>query len=167
MLVEVLRDQLGLTGTKIGCETSVCGACTVLLDEHPVKSCTILAVQADRADVTTIEGLSVVDGLTSEQEAFGAEHGLQCGYCTPGMIVSATALLRHTPDPGDEDIHTALDGNLCRCTGYAGIVRAVRMAAALRRGESPEPQAGRALEEPLARRDAAAGAVEGADIEVV
>jgi carbon-monoxide dehydrogenase small subunit len=167
LLVQLLRDVLGLTGTKVGCETSICGACTVLFDGEPVKSCTVLAVQAHRAAVTTIEGLGASAALSPEQEAFRAEHGLQCGYCTPGMVVSVTALLERHPDPSDEEIRRALEGNLCRCTGYVGILRAVRYAAALRRGETPEPEAGRGLSEPLARREVGFDPVTGEDLEAV
>jgi len=136
LLVNYLRDTLGLTGTKIGCDTSQCGACTVLLDGMAVKSCTVLAVQADGSQVTTIEGLSKNgDGreaaLHPIQEAFWAKHGLQCGYCTPGMILTAYDLLQRNPNPGDGEIRHALDGNYCRCTGYQNIVAAIRHAAGL------------------------------------
>jgi aerobic carbon-monoxide dehydrogenase small subunit len=128
LLVHYLREVLGKTGTPIGCDTSNCGACTVLLDGTSVKSCAVLAVQADGADITTIEGLA--DGeLHPVQRAFHAEHALQCGYCTPGMIMAATDLLRDNPDPSDAEIREGLEGNLCRCTGYENIVRAVRRAA--------------------------------------
>ena len=168
LLVEALREGLGLTGTHVGCDTTSCGACTVLFDGQPVKSCTVLAVQAEGHPVTTVEGLTPADGLSPVQEAFRLEHGLQCGFCTPGMIVSATALLARVPRPDDEAIRDALHGNLCRCTGYVGIVRAVRLAAAMAAGESPEPEAGRALEEPLARsRYAARAAVDDSGMEVV
>ena len=130
LLVHFLRDQLGLTGTNVGCETSSCGACTVLLDGHAVKACTVLAVQADGAEVTTIEGLSQNGELHPVQQAFWAQHGLQCGYCTPGMIMTAVDLLAECTAPTDEEIRRALEGNLCRCTGYENIVRAVREAAA-------------------------------------
>jgi carbon-monoxide dehydrogenase small subunit len=142
LLVHLLRDELGLTGTHVGCDTSNCGACTVHLDGRAVKSCTILAVQADRARVTTIEGLGSEDALHPMQDAFWANHGLQCGYCTPGMIMAATDLLRRNPDPSEEEVRTALEGNLCRCTGYHNIVKAVLDAA--HRGEervSAEPPA--------------------------
>jgi aerobic carbon-monoxide dehydrogenase small subunit len=128
LLVHYLREVLGKTGTPVGCDTSNCGACTVLLDGQSVKSCAVLAVQADGADITTIEGLA--DGeLHPVQRAFHAEHALQCGYCTPGMIMAATDLLRDNPHPTDAEIREGLEGNLCRCTGYENIVRAVRRAA--------------------------------------
>jgi carbon-monoxide dehydrogenase small subunit len=128
LLVHYLREELGKTGTPIGCDTSNCGACTVLMDGRSVKSCAVLAVQADGADITTIEGLA--DGeLHPVQRAFHTEHALQCGYCTPGMIMAATDLLRDNPHPTDEQIREGLEGNLCRCTGYENIVRAVRRAA--------------------------------------
>ncbi|MBF5001747.1 (2Fe-2S)-binding protein [Nocardia sp. BSTN01] len=129
-LADYLRDRCGLTGTHLGCEHGVCGACTVLLDGAAVRSCLIFAVQADGAEITTVEGIAEPDGtLSAVQEAFRAEHGLQCGFCTPGFIVSATAFLRENPDPTDIEIREAISGNLCRCTGYQGIVRAVRAAA--------------------------------------
>jgi aerobic carbon-monoxide dehydrogenase small subunit len=128
LLVHYLREVLGKTGTPVGCDTSNCGACTVLMDGRSVKSCAVLSVQADGADITTIEGLA--DGeLHPVQRAFHAEHALQCGYCTPGMIMAATDLLRDNPHPTDEQIRDGLEGNLCRCTGYENIVRAVRRAA--------------------------------------
>jgi carbon-monoxide dehydrogenase small subunit len=136
LLVHWIRDLGALTGTKIGCDTSQCGACTVLLDGVAVKSCTMLAVQADGASVTTIEGLARDGSLHPLQEAFWNKHGLQCGYCTPGMILAAHELLRVNPDPNDEQIRHGLEGNLCRCTGYQTIVRAVREAAALIRRKS-------------------------------
>jgi len=129
LLVHYLRDVLGLTGTHVGCDTSNCGACTVHLNGDAVKSCTVLAVQADGAEVTTIEGLSSGGDLHPMQEAFWANHGLQCGYCTPGMIMSATDLLRRNPNPSEEDVRKGLEGNLCRCTGYHNIVKAVLDAA--------------------------------------
>ena len=129
LLVHLLRDRLGLTGTHVGCDTSSCGACTVLLDGISVKSCTVFAVQADGHAVTTIEGLGDSSALHPMQEAFWAQHGLQCGYCTPGMIVAAVDLLQRNPEPSDEAIREGLQGNLCRCTGYENIVRAVRGAA--------------------------------------
>ena len=129
LLVHYLRDVLGLTGTHVGCDTTNCGACTVLLDGDAVKSCTVLAAQADGAEVTTIEGLGQHGRLHPMQEAFWQEHGLQCGYCTPGMIVSATALLARNPNPTEEEIRKGLEGNLCRCTGYHNIVKAVQAAA--------------------------------------
>jgi len=130
-LADFIREDCGLTGTHLGCEHGVCGACTVLLDGDAVRSCLLFAVQAQGAEVTTIEGLGGTDGaLSPVQEAFRAEHGLQCGFCTPGFVVSVTALLRDTPEPTDGEIREALAGNLCRCTGYQGIVRAARRVAA-------------------------------------
>src|SRR3954463_16302240 len=129
LLVHLLRDKLGLTGTHVGCDTSNCGACTVHLDGQAVKSCTVLAVQADGAQVTTIEGLGSEDALHPMQAAFWENHGLQCGYCTPGMIMAATDLLRRNPDPSESEVREALEGNLCRCTGYHNIVKAVLAAA--------------------------------------
>ena len=129
LLVHFLREDLGLTGTNVGCETSLCGACTVLVDGEAVKSCTQLAVQADGASITTIEGLANGSQLHPLQDAFWEKHGLQCGYCTPGMILSASYLLSHNPDPTEAEIREGLKGNLCRCTGYHNIVEAVRYAA--------------------------------------
>ncbi len=129
LLVHYLRDVLGLTGTHVGCETTLCGACTVHLDGDAVKSCTVLAVQADGAEVLTIEGLAKDEKLHPLQDGFWEEHGLQCGYCTPGMILAAAQLLERNPDPSDEEIRHGLDGNLCRCTGYQHIVNAVKHAA--------------------------------------
>jgi carbon-monoxide dehydrogenase small subunit len=128
LLVYFLREQLALTGTNVGCDTSSCGACTVLLDGESVKSCTLLAVQADGREVTTIEGLAN-GALHKVQEAFHAEHGLQCGYCTPGMVMATVSLLEENASPSEEEIRKALEGNLCRCTGYVNIVRAVQTAA--------------------------------------
>jgi aerobic carbon-monoxide dehydrogenase small subunit len=130
LLVHFLRDELGLTGTHVGCDTSNCGACTVHLDGDAVKSCTVLAVQADGATVTTIEGMGSEDDLHPLQEAFWEHHGLQCGYCTPGMIMAAADLLTKNPQPSEHDVREALAGNLCRCTGYQKIVEAVQLAAA-------------------------------------
>jgi carbon-monoxide dehydrogenase small subunit len=130
LLVHALRDELGLTGTHVGCDTSNCGACTIHLDGRAVKSCTVLAVQADGAQVTTIEGIGSEDHLHPVQEAFWNDHGLQCGYCTPGMIMAATALLSENPNPSESEVRHALEGNLCRCTGYHNIVKAVLDAAA-------------------------------------
>jgi carbon-monoxide dehydrogenase small subunit len=129
LLAHYLRDRLGKVGTPIGCDTSNCGACTVLLDGISVKSCSVLAVQADGQDVTTIEGLGDGQGLHPLQRAFHEEHALQCGYCTPGMIMASLDLLRENPDPSDEEVREGLEGNLCRCTGYQNIVRAVKRAA--------------------------------------
>jgi len=130
LLVHFLRERLSLTGTHIGCDTSSCGACTVLLDGKSVKSCTMFAVQADGHAITTIEGLGSSAELHPMQEAFWAQHGLQCGYCTPGMILGAVDMLRRNPSPSDAEIRAGLEGNLCRCTGYENIVKAVRAAAA-------------------------------------
>jgi carbon-monoxide dehydrogenase small subunit len=130
-LVQLLRQELGLTGTHVGCDTAQCGACTVLVDGQAVKSCNLLALQCAGADVATVEALAAPDGtLNPLQEAFSRCHGLQCGYCTPGMLMSATALLAETPQPTEAQIVHALEGNLCRCTGYVNIVAAVRAAAA-------------------------------------
>ena len=129
LLVYVLRERLGLTGTNVGCDTSSCGACTVLLDGESVKSCTLLGVQADAHEITTIEGLATNGTMHPVQEAFHLQHGLQCGYCTPGFIMAVISLLDETPNPSEEEIRHALEGNLCRCTGYQNIVRAVQAAA--------------------------------------
>jgi aerobic carbon-monoxide dehydrogenase small subunit len=140
LLVHLLRDRLRLTGTHVGCDTSHCGACTVLDEGTPVKSCTMLAVQANGHEVTTVEGMAGLpgakDGLHPVQAGFTAEHGLQCGFCTPGMMLASAALLEREPDPSDEDVRWALSGNLCRCTGYVNIVKAVHHAAAAMRGEA-------------------------------
>jgi carbon-monoxide dehydrogenase small subunit len=129
LLVHLLRDQLGLTGTHVGCDTGNCGACTVHLDGESCKSCTVLAVQADGMDVVTIEGLGQEGNLHPLQQAFQNQHGLQCGYCTPGMIMAAADLLARNPDPSEAEIRHGLEGNLCRCTGYHNIVKAVHEAA--------------------------------------
>ena len=129
LLVHHLRDGVGLTGTNVGCDTSSCGACTVLLDGESVKSCTVLAVQADGGAVTTIEGLADGDVMHPVQAAFREHHGLQCGYCTPGMVLAAVSLLREKPNPSEADVRAGLEGNLCRCTGYHNIVKAVLAAA--------------------------------------
>ena len=129
-LADFLRERLGLTGTHLGCEHGVCGACSVLVDGEAVRACLMFTVQADGAEVTTIEGIAAPDGeLSAVQAAFREHHGLQCGFCTPGFVLSATALLRDNPDPSDDDIRIGLSGNLCRCTGYQGIIAAVRAAA--------------------------------------
>ena len=133
LLVHFLREQLHLTGTHVGCDTSQCGACVVLVDGRSAKSCTIFAVQADGADVTTIEGLASNGELHPLQEGFWEEHGLQCGYCTPGMIMSAVNLLNDTPQPTEQQIRTGISGNFCRCTGYQHIVNAIQHAAGSRR----------------------------------
>jgi aerobic carbon-monoxide dehydrogenase small subunit len=129
LLVHFLRDNLGLTGTHVGCDTSNCGACTCHVDGEAVKSCTVLAAQVDGAEVTTIEGMGQEGNLHPLQEAFWKHHGLQCGYCTPGMIMAAADLIARNPDPSEHDVREALAGNLCRCTGYHNIVKAVRAAA--------------------------------------
>ena len=130
LLVHLIRDDLALTGTHIGCDTTHCGACTVLMDGVPVKSCTVLAVQADGAEIGTVEGLAGADGMTPLQQGFQEEHGLQCGFCTPGMLMTGTALLESNPNPSEAEIREAISGNLCRCTGYVNIVKAVEYAAA-------------------------------------
>ncbi len=131
LLVNFIRDDLGLTGAHVGCDTTQCGACTIMVDGRAVKSCTMLAAQADGCDITTIEGLSAPDGpLHPMQEAFSRQHALQCGFCTPGMIMAAVALLKENPHPTDEEIVEGIDGNICRCTGYHNIIKAVRACAA-------------------------------------
>ena len=139
LLVYFLRETLGLTGTHVGCDSSNCGACTVQLDGEAVKSCTVLAVQADGSEVRTIEGMSQGGTLHPLQESFWAEHGLQCGYCTPGMIMASADLLERNPDPSEHEVREALAGNLCRCTGYHNIVKAVLAAA--KEGQSSGVQA--------------------------
>jgi carbon-monoxide dehydrogenase small subunit len=129
LLVHFVRENLGLTGTHIGCDTSNCGACVVHMDGMSVKSCTILAVQADGSEITTIEGLGSVDNLHPMQQGFWEMHGLQCGYCTPGMIMTGVSLLKRNPNPTEEEIRHALEGNICRCTGYQNIVKAIQWAA--------------------------------------
>ena len=129
LLVHFLRTKLGLTGTHVGCDTTSCGACTVLLDGTPVKSCTMFAVQADGRELTTVEGLASAGTLHPIQEGFKEEHGLQCGFCTPGMLLASKALLEENPDPSEEEVRWALSGNLCRCTGYQNIVNAVQWTA--------------------------------------
>ena len=133
-LADYLRERCGLTGTHLGCEHGVCGACTVMVDGRATRSCLMFAVQADGSEITTVEGLAVDDELTDVQRAFQQHHGLQCGFCTPGFVVSVTALLERNPDPTDEEIREGLSGNLCRCTGYQGILRAVHEVAAARKG---------------------------------
>ena len=141
LLVHYLRDVAGLTGTHIGCDTSQCGACTILLDGKAVKSCTLFAVQGDGHEVKTIEGMAASDGtLHPIQQAFWDEHGLQCGYCTPGFIMAAAYLLERNPDPSDGEIRKGLEGNLCRCTGYVNIVKAVQSAAKTMGGDQARPQ---------------------------
>ncbi|HLQ62638.1 MAG TPA: (2Fe-2S)-binding protein [Candidatus Acidoferrales bacterium] len=151
LLVDFIRSNLGLTGTHIGCDTSNCGACTVLLAGEPVKSCTLLAVQVDGRELTTVEGLATGAQLHPIQEGFHQEHGLQCGYCTPGMMLVGSALLEQNPDPSEEEIRWAISGNICRCTGYMNIVKAIRYAAQLRR---------EAATAPAERQAAAAGGAE-------
>jgi carbon-monoxide dehydrogenase small subunit len=129
LLVHVIREDLGLTGTHIGCDTTGCGACTVLMDGVPVKSCTVFGVQADGREVTTVEGLAGAAGLHPIQAAFKEHHGLQCGYCTPGMMLVGAALIERNPTPSDEDVRWAISGNTCRCTGYMNIVTAIQAAA--------------------------------------
>ncbi len=129
LLVEFIREEVGLTGTHIGCDTSYCGACTVVLDGAAVKSCTLLAVQADGGEVVTVEGLEKDGELHPLQQAFSREHGLQCGYCTPGVLMSSLVLLAEQPEPSEKDIRKCLSGNLCRCTGYQNIIKAVKTAA--------------------------------------
>ncbi len=139
LLVQALREDLDLTGTHVGCDTSQCGACTVHVDGKAVKSCTMLAVQADGANITTIEGLAPEVGLHPLQTAFWEKHGLQCGFCTPGMIMTAVDLLSRNPDPTDDEIRHAIEGNICRCTGYQNIVIAIRAAAASMRDGAAAP----------------------------
>jgi carbon-monoxide dehydrogenase small subunit len=139
LLVHFIREQLRLTGTHVGCETSYCGACTIHVDGKAVKSCAMLAVQANGATITTIEGMADGDDLHPVQEGFWERHGLQCGFCTPGMIMSSAALINNNPNPTEEEIRHGIEGNLCRCTGYHNIVKAVEYAAATSRGEQPPP----------------------------
>jgi len=134
LLVHMIRENLRLTGTHIGCDTSHCGACTVLLDGRPVKSCTIFAVQAHGREITTVEGLEQDGKLHPLQEGFMAEHGLQCGYCTPGMLMTSVAFLKKNPTPTEDEIRRAISGNLCRCTGYVNIVKSIQHAAAVLQG---------------------------------
>ena len=140
LLVDFLRSNLRLTGTHIGCDTSSCGACTVLIDGEPVKSCTQLAVQADGRKVTTVEGLANGANLAPIQVGFHEEHGLQCGFCTPGMMLVGSALLEHNPNPTEEEIRWAISGNICRCTGYMNIVKAIQHAARLREASEAVPR---------------------------
>ncbi|MDI3298121.1 MAG: (2Fe-2S)-binding protein [Bacillota bacterium] len=142
LLVHFIREEAGLTGTHVGCDTTSCGACTVLLDGRPVKSCTLFAVQAEGHAVTTVEGLAREGELHPLQQAFWEQHGLQCGYCTPGMLMTGAALLERRPDPGEEEIRRAISGNLCRCTGYQNIVRAIQEAARAMRGAAEPVSAG-------------------------
>jgi carbon-monoxide dehydrogenase small subunit len=143
LLVHFIREELNLTGTHIGCDTTSCGACTVHWNGRPVKSCTVFAVQTDGAEIRTVEGLEQDGKLHPVQEGFWQEHGLQCGFCTPGMMMTATALLEENPNPSEEEIRRAISGNLCRCTGYVNIVRSIQYAAGQLRGDQvevePEP----------------------------
>jgi len=139
LLVHLLREELGLTGTHVGCDTGYCGACTVMVDGRTVKSCTMLAVQADGASLRTVEGVADNGQLHPVQEGFWERHGLQCGFCTPGMIMSSLSLLEQNDNPSEDEIRHAIDGNLCRCTGYHNIVRSVEYAAAKMRGDEPPP----------------------------
>jgi carbon-monoxide dehydrogenase small subunit len=141
LLVDYVRRVVGLRGTHVGCDTTSCGACTVLLDGKPVKACTVLAVQADGGSVTTVEGLKSNGQLHPIQTAFSDEHGLQCGFCTPGMMLVGAALIEENPDPSDEDVRWAISGNLCRCTGYMNIVKAVQAAAAASAANTAGPGA--------------------------
>jgi carbon-monoxide dehydrogenase small subunit len=136
LLADFIRTHLGLTGTHIGCDTTSCGVCTVLLDGAPVKSCTVFAVQADGRSITTVEGLRTNGELSAMQKAFKAEHGLQCGFCTPAMMLVGKHLLESNPDPSEDDVRWAISGNLCRCTGYVNIVKAIRAAASESKGVS-------------------------------
>jgi aerobic carbon-monoxide dehydrogenase small subunit len=169
LLAHLLRQALNLTGTHTGCDTTSCGACTVLVDGTPVKSCTMLAVQADGHAVQTVEGLGTASELDPVQEGFTTEHGLQCGFCTPGMMMASRALLNRNPHPTEDEVRFALSGNLCRCTGYQNIVKAVLWAAAKEQGDSPEaagtdaaPDATAPDTTAAAPRDAAVDATQGA-----
>jgi carbon-monoxide dehydrogenase small subunit len=164
LLAHLLRQGLQLTGTHTGCDTTNCGACTVLYDGSPVKSCTMLAVQADGHDVRTVEGLGTASELDPVQEGFKQEHGLQCGFCTPGMMLASRALLDRNDDPTEDEVRFALSGNLCRCTGYQNIVKAVLWAAAKQRGRAPADAGSEAPPDipPEAGRDAAVDATQGA-----
>ncbi|WP_081412167.1 (2Fe-2S)-binding protein [Alicyclobacillus herbarius] len=160
LLVHFLRDELGLTGTHVGCDTSQCGACTVLLEGKAVKSCTVLAVQADGLNVTTIEGLGKIDQLHPVQEGFWEKHGLQCGFCTPGVIMTAAGLLADNPHPSEAEIREGLEGVICRCTGYQNIVRAVQYAAERTTASQPQPEvqvAATRVEESGSTRDSEGG----------
>jgi carbon-monoxide dehydrogenase small subunit len=148
LLVHYLRDVAGLTGTHVGCDTSQCGACTILVDGQAVKSCTLFAVQAEGRDIMTIEGLAKGDQLHPIQQAFWDEHGLQCGYCTPGFIMAAKYLLDTNPNPTDDEIRKGLEGNLCRCTGYVNIIKAVKSASQTMNGSAAEKPAGAAVGTP-------------------
>jgi carbon-monoxide dehydrogenase small subunit len=139
LLVHVIRETLGLTGTHIGCDSTSCGACTVLYDGVPVKSCTVFGVQADGREITTVEGLLSAAGLDPMQAAFKEHHGLQCGFCTPGMMLVGKTLIERSPDPDDDEVRHAISGNICRCTGYMNIVKAIQAAAAVQREPAAEP----------------------------
>jgi carbon-monoxide dehydrogenase small subunit len=158
LLVHLIRENLRLTGTHIGCDTTHCGACTVLLDDRPVKSCTLFAVQADGRAVRTVEGLEQNGQLHPVQDGFKQEHGLQCGFCTSGMMMTATALLEGNPDPSDGDIRAAISGNLCRCTGYVNIVKAIQHAAAEMRGVAAVPSMAAASADASTQQAVPAGA---------
>ncbi len=149
LLVHFLREDLRLTGTHVGCETSSCGACTVIVDGAAVKSCAMLAVQAEGSDILTIEGLADGDRLHPVQEGFWERHGLQCGFCTPGMIMAAVSLLEENDRPSEAEIRHGIEGNLCRCTGYHNIVKAIEYAAATMRGETPPPAEWEQVGEPV------------------
>jgi aerobic carbon-monoxide dehydrogenase small subunit len=138
LLVHMIREDLALTGTHIGCDSTSCGACTVLYDGQPVKSCTLFGVQADGREITTVEGLLTASGLDPMQEAFKEHHGLQCGFCTPGMMLVGKALIAHDDDPDDDEVRQAIGGNICRCTGYMNIVKAIQAAAAASRAPAAE-----------------------------
>jgi len=159
LLCHFLRESLGLTGTHIGCDTSQCGACTILVDGRPIKSCTMLAVQADGRQLLTIEGLARDGALHPLQEGFWQRHGLQCGFCTPGMIMTAYGLLQDTPSPTEDEIRAGLEGTLCRCTGYHNIVRAVQYAAERMTSEASEPTRG-AVHTPVSVQPVAAVAAD-------
>jgi carbon-monoxide dehydrogenase small subunit len=139
LLVHLLREKLNMTGTHIGCDTTSCGACTIHLNGKPVKSCTVLAVQADGGDILTVEGLAQNGQMHPLQEGFHVMHGLQCGYCTPGMLMTSLALLKENPEPSEDEIRQAISGNLCRCTGYVNIVKAIQYAADKMQAEKPKP----------------------------
>ena len=141
LLVHWIREGLGLTGTHVGCDTTHCGACTVVVNGTPIKSCTLFAVQADGAEITTVEGLEGADGLHPVQEGFHQKHGLQCGFCTPGMMMTAASFLESNPDPTEAEIREAISGNLCRCTGYVNIVRSIQYAAEKLRDSAAAPAA--------------------------
>ena len=145
LLVDFLRSNLRLTGTHIGCDTTSCGACTVLIDGEPVKSCTVLAVQAEGRSLTTVEGLAQGGALSAIQDGFHQEHGLQCGFCTPGMMLVGTALLERNPNPTEEQVRWAISGNICRCTGYMNIVKAIQHAARAREAQAARPAAAAAV----------------------